>query len=161
MRYLIKEKIFSLGDKFNIQDENGGVRYQVEGKVFSIGNKLKIYDLNGKELIYIEQKVFKFLPEYEIYMYGDLLAKVKQRLRLFRASFDIESTYGSLTVEGDVFGHDFDILKNGKSIASVSKKWVAFSDTYSVDIEDDEDQPFILALVIVLDQILYDDNRNR
>ena len=31
------------------------------------------------------------------------------------------------------------------------------SDTYGVDIADDEDYGFILALVIVIDQVLHDD----
>lgn len=160
MRYLVREKVFSLSDRFNIQDENGNIRFEVEGKIFSLGNKLRIYNTNGKELIYIEQKVWRLLPEYNIYKDNRLLAKVKKELTFFRPRFIIESQYGDLTIDGDVFAHNFNILKNGRPIAWVSKKWVSFSDTYSVEILDSEDDAFILSLVIVLDQILYDNRNN-
>ncbi|MDR5658495.1 hypothetical protein RH915_03230 [Serpentinicella sp. ANB-PHB4] len=52
------------------------------------------------------------------------------------------------------------MTKNGKYVASVNKKWLSFADTYMTDIADDEDQPFMLALVIVIDQVLHDRNHN-
>lgn len=160
MRYLIREKIFSFADRFNIQDENGNTRFEVEGKVFSLGNKLRIYDINGRELIYIEQKVWRLLPEYNIYKGDRLLARVKKELTFFKPRFIIESQYGDLTIDGDVFAHNFNILKNGRPIAWISKKWISLSDTYSVEISDGEDEAFILSLSIVLDQILYDNRKN-
>ena len=160
MRYLIKEKIFTFADRFEIQDENGYSKYEVVGKILSIGNKLNIYDMSGRELIYIEQKVFRFLPEYMVYREGNLIGRIKKELTFLMPKFNIESSYGDFTIEGDVFQHNFNILKNGKPIAWISKKWISLSDTYSVDILDEEDHPFILAIVIVLDQIFYDGNKN-
>lgn len=161
MRYLVREKIFSFSDRFAIHDMNGNVRFEVEGKIFSFGNKLKIYDMHGRELIYIEQKVWRFLPEYNIYKGDRLIARVKKELTLFRPRFIIESQYGNLTIDGEVFAHNFNILKNGRPIAWISKKWISFSDTYSVEISDGEDEAFIISLVIVLDQILYDNRNNK
>ncbi|MCF6462229.1 LURP-one-related/scramblase family protein [Clostridium sp. Cult1] len=160
MRYIIKEKIFTFADRFNIEDEHGYPQYEVVGKIFSLGNKLNIYDLNGRELIYIEQQLLRFLPEYHIYRDGSLIGKIKKEFTFFKPKFYIESSYGDLTIDGDVFHHDFNILKNGQPVAWINKKWISFSDTYSVDILDEEDQPFILSIVIVLDQIFYDGNRN-
>lgn len=156
MRYLIRERIFSIGDSFTIQDEMGMPRYEVRSKVFTIGNKLTIYDMNGKTLAYIEQKIFKLLPEYYIYLDGRMVARVKREFTLFKPRFNIDSELGSFRVEGDVLAHDFCILKNNWEVARIAKKWISFSDTYSVDISDSENQPFMLALVIVLDQVLYD-----
>ena len=160
MRYIIKEKVFTFADRFNIEDQYGSPQFEVVGKIFSLGNKLNIYDLNGKELIYIEQKVFRFLPEYDIYREGNLIGKIKKEFTFFKPKFYIESTYGNLTIDGDVFHHNFNILRDGKPIAWINKKWISFSDTYSVDISDEEDQSFVLSIVIVLDQIFYDGNRN-
>ncbi|MBZ2174613.1 LURP-one-related family protein [Schnuerera sp. xch1] len=160
MKYLIKERIFTLSDKFNIEDENGNSIYQVEGKIFSVGNKLRIYELNGKELIYIEQKILRFLPEYNIYGEGSHLAMVKKEFTFFKPKFSIESSHGKFTIDGDVFQHNFDVLKNNKPVAWVNKKWGTFSDTYCVEIMDEQDQPFILALVIVMDQIFHDGQKN-
>ncbi|WP_066826383.1 LURP-one-related/scramblase family protein [Clostridium tepidiprofundi] len=161
MRYQIREKIFSFGDDFTIKDEFGNDVFIVKGKVFSLGDKLGIYDMNGSEVVYIEQKLFKFLPEYNIYLYDEHAARVKKEFTFFRPRFNIESNMGDYVIEGDVFSLNFEILKNGVPIAIVSKKFFSFSDTYGVDISDNENHAFILALVIVIDQVLHDSNNNR
>jgi len=51
-------------------------------------------------------------------------------------------------------------MKNGVPVAVVSKKFFSFSDTYGVDIADNENHAFILALVIVIDQVLHDNENN-
>lgn len=160
MKYIIKERIFTLTDKFIIEDEEGYPRYEVVGKLLSLGNKLCIYDLDGEELVYIEQKLLKLLPEYNIYQKGHLVGKVKKEFTFLKPSFVIESSYGNFTLQGDILHHDFDILKDGRSVAWINKRWLSFSDTYSVEISDLVDQAFILAIVIVLDQIFYDGNNN-
>jgi uncharacterized protein YxjI len=161
MRYAIKQKIFSFGDSFTIRDEAGNDCYTVKGKVFALGDKLRIYDMDGRELVYIEQKLFRFLPEYSIFYNGQLYATVKKEFTFFKPRFQIHSTMAEYTAEGNLWGMDFSILKNGKLAALVSKKWFAWSDTYGVEISDSEDPVFILALVIVLDQVLHDQNHNK
>ncbi|MCR1897546.1 LURP-one-related family protein [Irregularibacter muris] len=160
MQYKIRQKIFSFGDNFTIKDNQDQDRYIVRGKVFAIGDKLKIEDLQGHELMYIEQKVFRFLPEYSIYSSGQHLATVKKELTFLKPRFNIKSIMGNFQISGDFFGHDFQILKNNHPVASVNKKWLSFSDTYMVEINDNEDQAFMLALVIVIDQVLHDNNQN-
>lgn len=160
MRYLIKEKIFSFADRFTIEDDQGYPRYEVVGKLLSLGNKLKLYNKTGEELIYIEQKIFRFLPEYLIYRNGNIVGRIKKELTFLKPRFNIESSYGNFTLDGDVFHHEFNISKDGNPIAWISKKWISLSDTYTVDILEEEDHSFILAIIIVLDQIFYD-NRNK
>ena len=45
MRYQIKQKIFSFGDNFFINDDRDKQVFKVQGKVFAIGDKLRIYDI--------------------------------------------------------------------------------------------------------------------
>lgn len=160
MRYLIRERIFSFSDRFTINDENNRPCYEVAGKIFSFGNKLDFYDVSGNHLLYIEQKLFRFLPEYTIYEGQEAAAKVYKEFTFFKPKYSIDSMYGNFTIEGDIFAHEFNILKNGSIVAWVSKRWISLSDTYTVDVSDEENQAFILALVIVLDQI-HHDNRNK
>jgi uncharacterized protein YxjI len=160
VRYQIRQKVFSFGDNFVIKGENDEPRFIVKGKVFSFGDKLSLQDLNGNELYYIEQKLLKFLPEYHIFQNGRDMAMVKKEFSFFKPRFFIESQYGSYDMEGDIFGHDFQVFKNGRAVAAVSKRWFSFSDTYGVDIKDDEDQAFLLTLVIVIDQVIHDDEHN-
>jgi len=160
MKYAIKQKIFSFGDNFTIRDEYDNDCFIVKGKVFSFGDKLRIYDMDGRELVYIEQKLFKFLPEYNIYYSGQLFATVKREFTFFKPKFRISSPIAEYQAEGNVWGMNFNILRDGRQVAEVSKRWFAWSDTYGVDITDEEDPVFILALVIVIDQVIHDNNHN-
>lgn len=160
MRYQIRQKIFSFGDNFVIRGENEEPRFIIKGKVLSFGDKLSLQDLNENELFYIEQKVFTFLPEYHIFQNGTEVAMVKKEFTFFKPRFIIDSQYGNYEMEGDIFGYDFQITKGGRTVAYVSKKWFSFSDTYGVDIDDYENQAFLLSLVIVIDQVIHDENRN-
>ena len=159
MKYLIRQRVFSFGDNFGIKDENGQDRYMVQGKVFSFGDKLKLMDMMGNELFYIEQRLFRFLPEYYIFAGGEEVAVVKKQLSLFTPKFIIESIHGSYSIEGNIFAYDFSVYRDGRTVAVVNKKWFSFSDTYGIDIADGEDHAFLLALAIVLDQILHDENK--
>lgn len=160
MRYQINQKILSFGDNFVIKDEYGAEKYHVKGKVFALGDKLRIYDENGFEKVYIEQKLFKLMPEYSVYIEGQYAAKIKKEFTFFKPRFQIESINGEYSIDGDFFGYDFRINKNGKVIASVSKKFFAFRDSYGVDIADNENQALILALVIIIDQVIHDNSHN-
>jgi len=160
MRFVVRQKIFSFGDSFTIKDENGNDWFQVKGKVFSLGDKQRIYDMAGEEILYIEQKLFRFLPEYTIYYKGQPVAVVKKEFTFFKPRFNITSTSGRYTIEGNFWAMDFTILRDGVPVATVSKKWLSWSDTYGVDIDDNENYVLILAMVIVIDQVLHDNNSN-
>lgn len=160
MKYIVREKIFSIGDKFTIKNSSGEDVFQVTSKVLTIGDKLRILDMQGREHIYIEQKLLKFLPEYNIFQGDNLIAQVKKKLTFFNHKFVIESVMGDYEVEGNIVAHDFSIIKNGRQVARIKKAWLSWSDCYEVDIESFENPAFILALVIVVDQVIYDDKNN-
>ena len=156
MRYLIKQKIFSIGDKFSIKDESETDVFLVKRQLLSIGKKLRIYDIQENEFCYIEQKLFKFLPEYTIFVQGNLLATVKRKFTLLKKDFNIISPDSHYVVNGNVWGHEFSILKDDLEVAQISKAYFSFADTYSLDIDDDVDQITILSLAIVIDMVLHD-----
>lgn len=158
MKYQIRQRVFSLGDSYNIKDELDNERFRVRSELFTLGHKTRIEDMEGNELVYIKQELFHLLPVYNIYEDENFTAAVKKQFSFFKPSFDIESSRGNYTIEGDYFSHEFNVLKDGEQVACVSKAWFSFSDAYGVDINDSEDQPFILALVIVIDEVLYDNH---
>lgn len=161
MKYKIRQKIFSFGDNFTIKNEFEEDCYIVKGKVFSFGDKLKIYDMQENELIAIRQQVFRLLPEYYLFKDEVQLAKVKKAFTLFKHRFSIESTLGQFEMQGNFLAHEFSILKNNMVVASVNKKWFSLGDSYMVDIDDKEDQAFMLAMIIVIDQAIHDSSNKR
>lgn len=161
MKYVVREQIFTFADKFNIKDLFGNTKFKVVGRFFSIGNKLNIYDEFGNNVLYIKQKIFRFLSEYRMYEGRKQVGIIKKNISILRPKFTIRSVYGDFKIEGDILRHEFNIVKNNRVVAVVSKRWISLSDNYVVDINDDEDQGFILGIVIVLDQIFYDGKRRK
>jgi uncharacterized protein YxjI len=158
VQYKIREKIFSFSDDFTIKDMEDNDIFIVKGKVFSIGDKLKLLDMQGNELVYIEQEPFRLLAKYNIYLNGNHAAVVKRKFSLV-PKFIIESSMGNYTIDGNIFGFNFTIYKDGRNVATVSKKILAFSDSYVVDIVDNENHPFILAFVIIIDQVIHEKDK--
>lgn len=161
MIFYVREKIFSFGDDFTIRDIDGYDAYKVKSKIFSFGNKLKLYSMDDRELVYIEQKLFKFLPEYLIYENGFVTAVLKKEFSFFKPRLRIDSQHGNFYIEGNIFAYNFTIYRNGIPVAEIYKKAFTFTDTYEVNIDDNESYPFILSLVIAIDQIFHYDRNQR
>lgn len=158
MRYLMKQKFFSLGGQFNIKDESGVDVFVVTGAVFTFGHQLTFSDMNGNQLAFIKQKVFSWGPTYEIYKHGELFAVVKKELfTFFKHVFHVDVPGpDDLVAEGDFWDLEFAFSRHGSVIAQVSRQWFTFADTYGVDINDGEDDVLILASTVVIDMVRSD-----
>ena len=163
MRYVLKQKLLSWGDDFTIQDENGTDAFFVDGKAFSIGAKLSFQDMSGNELLYIRQKVLSWGPTYEILRDGGQVAVVKKALfTLFHCTFTVDVPGpDDLVAEGDFLDHEYVFRRGETPVASVSKRWFTWTDTYGVEINDGEDAALLLASAVVVDMACHDDRRHR
>ena len=47
MRLLIKQRVFSWTDSYDVYDENENAKYFVKAEFFSLGHQLHIYDRNA------------------------------------------------------------------------------------------------------------------
>lgn len=152
MKLYLKQKVFSWGDKFTVYDENGCDKFYVEGEVFSFGKKLHIYDLQGNEVCYIYQKLMSFLPKYFISKNGENIAQVVKNFTLFHQSYSVDGL--GWDVEGDFFSHEYEIHSYSGVVATVSKHWFTFGDSYEIDIADGVNEIDALAVVLVIDACL-------
>ena len=161
MRYVMKQKLFSWGDDFFIRDAEGREVFFVDGKAFSFGNQLSFQDLQRNELAYIKQKLFSWGPTYEIYRNGALVAVVKKELFTFfncRFSIDVPGP-DDLQASGNFTDHEYTITRGDGTVATVSKQWFSWTDTYGVDIADGEDDVLILASTVVIDMACHPDQK--
>lgn len=153
MRYVIKQKWLSFGDKYYIKDECGENVFFVDGRVFSLGDKLSFQDLQGNELAFISQKLLAWGPTYHIDIRGEPYATVQKKLfTLFRCKFEVDIPGpDDLMAHGSFLDHEYTFSRHGETVASVSKKWFSWSDTYGVDTAEGGDDILILASAIVID----------
>jgi uncharacterized protein YxjI len=162
MRYVMKQKLFAWGDDFTIKTEDGQDVFFVDGKAFSLGDKLSFQDMQGNELVFIRQKVLSWGPTYEIYGHGGLLAVVKKHLfTLFRCRFTVDVPGpDDLEAAGNFLDREYAFTRAGIGVATVSRKWFSWADTYGVEINDGDDDLLILASTVVIDLICHGDRKN-
>ena len=159
MRFYIKQKVFSIRDKFRILDESQRELYVVEGKFFSIKNKLELLNINGSQVLHAEKKVLSFMPRYTIFSpHGDALAVVQRKMAL-RPKFIVEVDNEELQVEGSFFGHSFNVLRSGNVVASIQKKIISWGDTYEIHIADELNVELYLFIVIIIDQVIHEQQK--
>jgi uncharacterized protein YxjI len=163
MRYVLRQKLLAFGDDFRIRDAEGRDVYLVDGKAFSIGDQLSFRDLAGRELASIRQKVLSWGPTYEIRRDGALVAVVKKKLfALFHHRFTVDVPGpDDLEAEGDFLDHEYTFRRGNRTVATVSKRWFSWTDTYGIEIADGEDPVLILASAVVVDQACHPDDGER
>jgi uncharacterized protein YxjI len=155
-RFILKDKLFSLGGDMTIQDDQGRDVYFVDGKVLSIGRHLDIKDMSGSVIATIQQRVLSLRKTYDIQLLGHEVVTIsKALLSPFRDHLVIDVPGpGDLDVHGDLFHHEYSIDQGGQEVARVSKKWISLADSYGVDIAEGVDPLLILSSAVVIDQVL-------
>jgi uncharacterized protein YxjI len=161
MRYVMKQNLFCWGDDFTIKDDQGQDVFFVDGRAFSIGDKLSFQDMAGNELAFIRQKLLSWGPTYEIYRGSELAAIVKKSLfTFFHCKFTVDVPGpDDLEAEGDFIDHEYRFARDGRTVATVSKQWFSWTDTYGVEIADGEDDVLILASTVVIDMVCHGDQK--
>ncbi|MDP9205717.1 MAG: LURP-one-related family protein [Gemmatimonadota bacterium] len=163
MRYVMRQKLLSLADNFTIKNEQEQDVFLVKGKLFSFGDKLSFQDLAGNELVFIEQRLLNWSPNYELWKGEELLAVVKRELFSFihhRFTVDVPGP-NDLEAEGDFLDHEYTIARGDHVVATVSKRWFSWADTYGIELADGEDDVLVLAVAVVVDMVCHDDNKRR
>lgn len=160
MRYLLKQKLFSFGDDFTIKDDAGNAVFQVDGRAFTLlREKLAFEDMQGKELAFIRERLIALTPSYEILRDGKCVAVVKKDfINLFRCGFTVDVPGpDDLEAQGSLLDHEYTFTRGSRTVATVSKRWFSFTDTYGVDVEAGEDPVLILASTVIIDMICHAD----
>ena len=162
MRYVMKQRWLAWGDDFNIQDAQGNDVFFVDGHALSLGDKLSFQDMSGNELAFISQRLLAWGPTYDIYVGGQLCAIVSKKVfTFFNCKFEVDVPGpNDLEAVGDFLDHEYEFKRHGTVVASVSKRWFSWTDTYGIDVSDAENDVLILASAVVVDQVCHD-NRKR
>ncbi len=154
MTLYIKQKLFSIGDKYDIYDADQNAIYNAFGEVFTIGNKLHLCNTNGDELVFIKQKVMAFLPTFELYVRDELFATVKKEFTFLYKKINVESSFGNFVIDGNFWDHEYTITCDGNLFGTVSKEWLTWGDVYALNVNTEDYSEFFVALVLAIDCIL-------
>lgn len=149
MRLLFKQRFLTWFDKYDIYDEEGNTVYQVKGEL-AWGHQLRIYDKNGYEVGLVKEKILTFLPKFEIYRGGQYLGRICREFTFFRPAYDID--YNGWHIDGTFMEWDYRITNNtGGTVATVTKELFHLTDTYVIDVPEEENALLALMFVLAID----------
>ena len=159
MQLLIKQRIFAWGDTYDVYDETEQPRYYVKGKVFSIGHQIHVYDKRTNEEVgAIKQKVLSFLPKFEIVINGQTVGTIRKEFHLLRPKYQVD--FRDWAVDGDFLGWNYVARRGEYEVLRVSKRFMAWSDTYAIEYHNPADEIPALLLVLAIDAVNCDNNNS-
>lgn len=149
MKYLFKQKMFSILDKYDIFDESGDVAYTIKGRI-SIGHKFEVFDKNDNKVGMLEQDIFHIMPHFRVFEHEEELGQIFQKFALFKPKFEFD--FKGWTIDGDFFQWDYDIKNNeGVVVATISKELFHLTDHYSIDVKNNEDALKAIMIALAID----------
>ena len=160
-RYKIRQKMFSIGDDFWIENQEGRRVFKVDGKALRLRKTLIFEDMSGNKLCQIQER---WLPIRETMAIdgpdGEQIAAVKKALIApLRDRWSVNVKNGpDLDVQGNILDHEYAIKQGWNKIAEVSKRWLSLTDTYGVEIDDGQNDILILAVAVAIDMMAHDDD---
>jgi len=150
----IKQKVFSLSEKFTVKDQDETDVYFVEGSFMKIPKTFSVMNANKDEVALITKKVFSFLPQFFVEVNGREMVTIKKEFSFFKPRYMIDGV--GIEVQGNWWDMDFEVLQNGEAVGRVNKEWFTWGDSYKVEIFKDEMETIIIALVVAIDCVKAD-----
>ncbi|MEV0846142.1 LURP-one-related family protein [Streptomyces sp. NPDC049954] len=151
MRFLVRERMFAIGDDYWIEDETGRKVFLVDGKAMRLRQTFELKDPQGHVLVDIREKMLSLRDTMLIERNGEPLARVKRkRLSLLRNHYRVSLVDGTeLDVSGKILDREFAIDYDGELLAQISRRWLTVRDTYGVDVvREDMDPSLVIAVAV-------------
>lgn len=147
---LIKQKVFSWTDTYDVYDALGRPKYFVKADLFTLGHRIRVYDkATGHEIGLIQEKLFRILKEFEISINGVPQGIIKKEWSIFRPKYNID--FRGWRLEGDFMQWNYSIYEQSRCVVHISKKLFNWGDTYVLDIENDMYEIPALMIAIAMD----------
>ena len=154
-RYVLREKLLSLGDDFWIENDRGERIFHVDDKVLRVRDTVVVKDANGRELYKLKKRLLRARDTMAIERDDDKMATVRKALITplrDRFTVDLEDG-GNLDVEGDILDHEYQITRDGIPVANISKRWFRVRESYGVAVGPGQDDALVLAVAVCIDHL--------
>lgn len=161
MKVYIKNKFLSLGGSSSVVDENKKPVIFVKGKLFSITRKKRIKDLNKKTLYIVRNKFFNFF-NHSAFIYDEnkvKIAKIVSKWINVKNEYIVEGYKDEIKIVGGFFSPNCEIVRNGEVIGTIRRQLTFMMDAFELEGAE-EDIPFLVSLVIAIDNIVDKKSRN-
>ena len=154
MQVSIRNKWISLRGGSKVKDMNEKDVLYVKGKFWTVTRKKFVQDMEGNLLYTVRNKFWTFFV-HKAMVYdkdGNQVAFLRRKFWSLHDHYFIDSKLGQIEIRGNILCFDYHISLNGKEIGHVSRK-ISLRDSFVLDIDDDQELAFFVALVIAIDNI--------
>lgn len=149
-RLLIRQKVFSWTDTYDVYDEFGNPKYYVKADFFTIGHRIRVYSrATGEEIGLIQEKVLRIFREFEISFGGYSQGIIKQQFSFFRPKYNLD--YKGWHLEGDIMAWSYEIYEQNRLVVTISKELFHWGDTYVINFANNNDELPALMTAIAMD----------
>jgi uncharacterized protein YxjI len=157
VRYQMREKVFAIGDDFWIEAGGGERAFKVNGKALRLRKTLVVETPSGEELFTVRERKLSVRDKMSIEHDGNTVATVKKALIGIRERYNIDlDGGGELHAKGNIVDHEYEIERDGRTVAQVSKRWFRVRDTYGIEVAAGENDAFLIAATVCIDQMAHD-----
>jgi uncharacterized protein YxjI len=157
MKFLMRERMFSIGEDFWIEDESGQRVFLVDGKALRLRQTFELKGPEGETLAVIKKKIVSVRDTMVVERDGDAVAKVHKKLfSPLRHKMVIELADGQeWTATGDIIEKNYKIESEQGEVAQTSRKWFRIRESYGIEI-DHPDVPLVIAVAVAVDELAED-----
>ncbi|MFW5419236.1 LURP-one-related family protein [Nocardiopsis sp. CNT-189] len=164
MKYLVRERLFDIGDDFWVTDEQDRRVYWVDGKALRLRTTFQLKTPDGELLLQIRKKLLSMRDRMRIERGGETVATVRERMfNPIKEKLVVElAAGGEWEVHGDLLGKEYVVSDEHGTVAHISRKWFRVRDTYAVDVNTyrpdiGSDPALVIAVAVAVDSITGDD----
>jgi uncharacterized protein YxjI len=158
-KYQMREKLLSFGDDSWIENEDGDKVFKSDGKAMRLRKTFILEDPSGRNVAEIKERVLTVRDKMSIELPDGRSATVHKKLLGIRDRYKVDVEGGKdgddfdLDAHGNIADHEYEVERDGDTVATVSKKWFKVRDTYGIEILDGEDDVLLLAVTICIDAL--------
>lgn len=147
--FYMRQKVFSLGEKFTITDKDEEAKYTVQGSFMQIPKQFTIYDQTNQAVGTITKKMISLLPAFYVSVDGFKEIMIQKAFTFFKTRFDIHAE--NIHIVGDIFDKYFEVHGPAGVIAYVEEKWFTWGDTYTIEVADERYEALVISLIVAID----------
>ena len=90
MQLLIKQRVFSWTDTYDVYDEKEEPKYFVKAEFFALGHQIHVYDKSGREVGMVKQRLLTLLPAFDIEIDGKEFGSVQKEFSFFKPRYELD-----------------------------------------------------------------------
>ena len=90
MRLLIKQRVFSWTDTYDVYDEYEHPKYFVKAEFLTLGHQIHVYDQSGNEIGMVKQRFPTLLPAFDIEVNGQECGSIQRMFSFLKPRYEID-----------------------------------------------------------------------